>query len=111
MSKKIGENDLDFNVAYLLNGREEGPGRDSGGQAAFSVAHDFKNNFGLQGELSGQSLDDVQPRGIYALGAVTYQANRRLTFDAGVRFGLNPEAPRVGLFAGFTVGAADLHQK
>ena len=31
-------------------------------------------------------------------------ASRRLILDAGARFGLNPEAPRVGLFAGMTVG-------
>ena len=111
LSKKVGENDIDLNVAYLLNGREGERGWDSGGLAAFSVSHDFKNNFGLQGELSGQSLDEAQPRGIYALGALTYQVNRRLTFDAGLRFGLTPEAPRVGVVAGVTVGVANLYRK
>jgi hypothetical protein len=34
-----------------------------------------------------------------------------LIFDAGLRFGLNPDAPRVGVFTGLTVGLADLHEK
>ena len=104
LSKKLGETDVDFNVAYLLVGREDGPGWEQGGQAAVSVSHDFKNHFGFEAELSGQNLDDVQPRGLFALGALRYTAGPRLAFDAGARFGLNPEAPRVGLFAGMTVG-------
>lgn len=104
VSKKFGETDLDFNVAYLLVGREDAPGWERGGQAAVSLSHDFKNKFGLEAELSGQSRDDGQPRGLFALGAVHYNASRRLVFDAGARFGLNSEAPRVGLFTGMTVG-------
>ncbi|HEX8145740.1 MAG TPA: transporter [Pyrinomonadaceae bacterium] len=104
LSKKVGETDVDFNAAYLLAGEEGGPGREHGGQAAVSVSRDFKNHFGFEAELSGQSLDDVQPRGLYALGALHYTKGRRVVFDAGARFGLNPEAPRFGLFAGMTVG-------
>jgi hypothetical protein len=104
VSKKFGETDVDFNVAYLLVGREDGPGWEHGGQAAVSISRDFKNRFGLEAELSGQSLDDVQPRGLFALGAVHYKASGRLILDAGARFGLNTEAPRFGVFAGMTVG-------
>ena len=104
LSGKVGETDVDFNAAYLLVGREGAPGWGHGGQAALSVSRDFKNHFGVEAELSGQSLDDVQPRGLFALGAVRYTAGPRLVFDAGARFGLNPEAPRVGLFAGMSVG-------
>ncbi len=104
LSKKVGETDVDINAAYLLVGREDGPGREHGGQAAVSVSRDFKNHFGFEAELSGQSLDDVQPRGLFALGALRYTANPRLVFDAGARFGLNPQAPRFGLFAGMSVG-------
>lgn len=109
LSKKVGETDIDFNAAYLIVGREQASGWISGGQAALSIARDFKNNFGLMGELSWQSKDDTQPRGVYALGALTYQASKRLIFDAGMRFGLNSEAPRVGVFVGVTVGAADFY--
>ncbi|HEY0170585.1 MAG TPA: transporter [Pyrinomonadaceae bacterium] len=104
LSKKVGETDVDFNVAYLSVGREGEPGREHGGQGAVSVTRDFKNHFGFEAELSGQSHDDVQPRGLFALGALRYGAGRRVVFDAGARLGLNPEAPRVGLFAGLTVG-------
>ncbi|MBA2620551.1 MAG: transporter [Acidobacteria bacterium] len=112
LSKKLGENtDLDVNVAYLNVGREDSERRASGGLAAVSVSHEFENKFGFEAELSGNSLDDVQPKGVYALGALTYKVNKRLRFDAGVRFGLSNEAPRVGFFAGFTVGVADLFKK
>nr|MBA3806338.1 transporter [Acidobacteriota bacterium] len=89
LSKKLGETDLDFNVAYLLVGKEGEPGREHGGQGALSISRDFKNNFGFEAELSGQSHDDIQPRGVFALGALRYNASRRLSFDAGARFGLN----------------------
>ncbi len=111
VSKKVGQTDIDFNTALLVVGREGESGWETGGQAALSFAREFENNFGVQGEISGQSLDDVQPRGVFALGAVTYKANRRLVFDAGMRFGLNPAAPRVGVFAGVTVGLANLYGK
>jgi hypothetical protein len=104
LSKKVGKADVDFNAAYLLAGREDGPGWEHGGQGAVSVSRDFKNHYGFDAELSGQSLDDVQPRGIFALGALRYTKGRRVVFDAGARFGLNPEAPRFGVFAGMTVG-------
>ena len=104
LSKKFGKTDIDFNAAYLNVGRESSDRRASGGQAAFSVSRELQNDFGITGEISGQSEDDVQPRGIYGLGAVTYKVNKRLQFDTGLRFGLNPSAPRIGIFAGFTVG-------
>lgn len=105
LSKKLGEKtDLDINVAYLNIGREDSERRADGGLGAVSVSHEFKNKFGFEAELSGTSLDDAQPKGAYALGALTYKFNKRLRFDTGTRFGLSNEAPRVGFFAGFTVG-------
>ena len=112
LSKKLGENtDLDVNVAYLNVGREDSRRRADGGLAAVSLSHEFENKFGFEAELSGLSLDDVQPKGVYALGAVTYKFNKRLRFETGMRFGLSGEAPRVGIFAGFTVGVADLFKR
>jgi hypothetical protein len=111
LSKKIGETDIDFNGAYLIVGREGERGWVTGGQAALAVSREFENNFGFQAELSGQSKDDAQPPGLYALGALTYKANRRLVFDTGLRFGLSRDAPRVGVFAGMTVGVADLYHR
>lgn len=112
VSKKLGEKtDVDVNLAYLNVGREDGSRRADGVLAAISLAREFENKFGFEAELSGSSLDDVQPKGIYALGALTCKVNKRLRFDTGMRFGLSNEAPRVGFFAGFTVGVADLFKK
>ncbi|HEX8473149.1 MAG TPA: transporter [Pyrinomonadaceae bacterium] len=104
---KFGETNIDFNAAFLVQGREGESGWDHGGQAALAVSHQFQNNWGIIGEISGQSLDEAQPRGVYALGALTHQVNRRFIVDAGMRFGLNPSAPRIGVFAGMTVGVFD----
>lgn len=112
LSKKLGENtDLDINAAYLNVGREDSNRRADGGLGAVALSHEFENKFGFETELSGLSLDDVQPKGIYALGALTYKFNKRLRFDTGMRFGLTNDAPRVGFFAGFTVGAGNLFEK
>ncbi len=111
LSRKAGETDLDFNVAYLNVGREDSRRRASGGQAAFSVSREFGNDLGYVAELSGQSVDDQQPRGVYALGALTYRASQRVRFDAGMRFGLNPAAPRVGVFAGVSAGLGNLFKR
>jgi hypothetical protein len=111
LSKKFGETDMDFNAAYLIVGREHGSGWVTGGQAALALAREFENNFGYEAELSGQTKDNAQPVGLYALGALTYKVNRRLVLDSGMRFGLTHDAPRVGVFAGMTVGVADFYRK
>jgi hypothetical protein len=111
LSKGFGKAELEINAAYLNVGREDSDRRASGGQGAISFSYEFENNLGIEGELSGQSLDDVQPRGIFALGALTYKVGKRIRFDTGVRFGLNPEAPRVGVFAGVTIGVANIFGK
>jgi len=53
----------------------------------------------------------MQPGVMYGLGVVTYQLNRRMVFDSGLRFGLKPDAPRVGVVAGITLGIANLYKK
>jgi hypothetical protein len=112
LSKKLGEKtDLDINAAYLNVGRDDSERRADGGLAAISLSNEFENKFGFEAELSGNSLDDVQPKGVYALEALTYKVNKRLRFDTGLRLGLSNEAPRVGFFAGFTVGVANLFKK
>ncbi|MDT4954742.1 MAG: hypothetical protein QOJ02_2880 [Acidobacteriota bacterium] len=111
LSKKLGKTDVDFNAAYLIVGRERESGWVTGGQAALGLSREFENNFGFEAELSGQTKDDSQPVGLYALGALTYKVNRRLIFDSGMRFGLTHDAPRVGVFAGMTVGVADFYRK
>ena len=111
LSKKLGPVDMDLNGAALIVGREDSGGWIIGGQGALSFSTEFENGFGLEGELSGQTKDDVQPKGLFALGAMTYKVSRRFRLDAGMRFGLNPEVPHVGIFAGLTVGLGDLYRK
>jgi hypothetical protein len=109
VSKKMGETTFDFNAIYLLAGRTTDAGRASSAQAALAVSRNVTRRFGLQGELSGLTRNDSQAGDVFALGVATYQLNRRLVIDGGLRFGLTPEAPRVGAVAGLTVGLADIY--
>ena len=110
ISKKIGRTTVDFNATYLLAGRTTGSGHASSGQAALAASRNVTKRWGIQGEISGFSRNDSQSGAMFALCAVTYQVNRRLVFDGGARAGLTPEAPRVGVFAGMTVGVANLYR-
>jgi hypothetical protein len=111
LSKKLGHVDVDMNGALLIVGRENAGGWITGGQGALSFSGEFNNGIGLEGELSGQTKDGVQPKGLFALGSVTYKVSRRFRLDTGMRFGLNPEAPRVGVFAGLTVGVGNFYRR
>jgi hypothetical protein len=111
VSKKLGGFNVDFNAAYLNVGRKDSARRADGGLGALSFSHKFGSHFGVAVELAGQSLEYTLPRGLYPLGAVTYKVNRRLRFDAGLRFGVGAEAPRVSVLAGLTVGVARLYGK
>ena len=111
ISKKLGETTVDFNVIYLLAGRTTRSGHASSGQAAIAASRNVSKRFGVQGEISGFSRNDAQPGATFGLGVVTFQVNRRLVFDAGVRTGLTHGAPHVGAVAGLTVGVSDLYRK
>jgi hypothetical protein len=111
VSKKIGRTTVDFNAIYLLAGRMTNNGHASSGQAALAASCDLTKRWGIQGEISGFSRNDSQPGALFALGAVTYQVNRRLILDSGVRFGLTAGAPRAGAFVGMTVGIADFYKQ
>ncbi len=110
-SKKIDKTTIDFNAIYLLAGRTSSNGRASSGQVAFAVTQAITKNFGLQGEVSGFSRNDEQSGAMFALGVATYQVGKRVSFDAGARFGLTKDAPRFGIVAGITVGVADIYKK
>jgi hypothetical protein len=109
-SKKMGETDLDFNLGLLVNGRETSHGHVAGAQVALGFSRDTRIGFGVQGEISAQSIDTDQPRGIFALGGLNFQFSRRFILDFGMRCGLNPSAPRFGVFFGITLGVANLYR-
>jgi hypothetical protein len=110
VSKKIGGATVDFNASCLLAGRATGGGHGASGQGALAASHDLTRRVGIQAEISGSSRNDAQPGLMSVLGAVTYQLNRRFVLDSGVRFGLSHDAARCGLFAGITMGIADLYR-
>jgi hypothetical protein len=111
ISKKFGGTTVDFNAIYLLAGRTSDNGHASSGQAALAASRNVTKRFGIQGEISGFSRNDEQSGAMFVLGAVTYQVNRRLVLDSGMRFGLSHDAPRAGFFAGMTVGLANLYRR
>lgn len=111
VSKKFGQTTVDFNAIYLLAGRTTENGFASSGQAALAASRNLTKRFGVQGEISGSSRNDAQAGAMFGLGVVTYQINRRLVFDSGLRVGLTSNAPRVGVVAGVTVGVAGLYRK
>jgi len=47
----------------------------------------------------------------YKINPLSGKGKPLLILDGGVRFGLNPEAPRVGVFAGLTLGIANVFKK
>lgn len=111
LHRAVGKTDFIFNAAYLNNGRENADGRESGAQTVFTVERELTKKFDLVGEIYGNTIAERQPRGIYLLGALIYKANERLYFDVGVRPGFGRAAPRVGVFAGVTVGVGDLYKR
>jgi hypothetical protein len=108
--------DGDHTSVYLLNTCERTapiafPTISSRGLGAVALSYKFGSHFGVAAELAGQGLEYTLPRGLYPLGAITYMINRRLRFDAGLRFGVGAEAPRISVVAGLTIGVADLYGK
>ncbi|HEY8188582.1 MAG TPA: transporter [Pyrinomonadaceae bacterium] len=110
VSKKMGGTTVDFNADFLFSGRTTDNGHALSGQGALAASRNVTRRVGIQGELSGSSRNDAQPGAMLALGAVTYQINRRLVLDSGLRVGLTHDAPRTGLFGGLTFGIGDLYK-
>ncbi len=99
-SKKVGNFDIDFNSGLLINGRQEEKGFVTGGQFAFGVSRDLTEKVNFQAEVFGQSKDSDEPQGLFAAGVFTYQLNKRVSFNTGLKFGLTPASPRFGLTFG-----------
>lgn len=110
-NRSLGKTDFVVNFSYLNVGRDDSRRRASGAQAIFTVQRELPKSFGVIGEVYGQSVDDEGPRGLYVLTALTYRVNRRLRLDVGARPGFGRDVPRVGVFAGLTVGVADFYRR
>lgn len=109
VSKEVRETDIDINASLLLNGIQTQRGYDKGAQLAIGFTRNFNRGIGFQWELSGQTIDADEPKGVFALWALTWQPNVRLQFDLGMRYGLTPAAPRYGIFVGINFAAANLY--
>lgn len=109
ISKQIGKTDVDFNASLLLNGIEDKRGYDKGVQLALGFTRSLKRGFGLQWEVEGETLDADEPKGAFALWSLTWQSNAQIQFDAGMRYGLTPNAPRFGVFVGINFAVANLY--
>jgi len=111
LSKRVHTTDVDFNASLLVNGRADSSGWDKGYQLSLGLARELGHGFALQGDLFGETLDTDQPRGMFVQGGLAYQPTNRLSFDLGVRTGLNPGAPRIGLSAGISLDLANLYRR
>jgi hypothetical protein len=111
LSKNIGKVTVDFNFSSLLAGRTSNNGHATSAQLALAASRVLTKRWGIQGEISGFGRNDEQPGALFLLAAATYQVNRRLVLDGGARTGLSHDAPAVGVFAGLTVGVADLYRR
>ncbi|MEP6849124.1 MAG: transporter [Acidobacteriota bacterium] len=111
VSKTSGKTTVDFNAIYLLAGNTSDRHHSSSGQAALAITENITKRFGVQGEISGASRNDKQIGAVFGLGVATYQLNKRMVFDTGLRFGLTPFAPKVGAVVGVTFGIANLYKK
>lgn len=108
-SKQIGKTDVDFNASLLLNGIAEQKGYDKGVQLSLGFTRSLRRGFGLQWEVVGETLDADEPKGAFALWSLTWQPNARIQFDVGMRYGLTPNAPRFGVFAGINFAVTNLY--
>ncbi len=111
LNRTFGKTDYVFNAAYLNNGRTDSGKRDSGAQTVFTVERELSKKFDIIGEIYGNTIEESQPRGVYLLGALVYKVSKRLYFDIGLRPGFGRDAPKIGVFAGLTVGVANLYRK
>lgn len=106
-NRTYGKNDFIVNVSYLNVGRAQSDKRASGAQVILRYDRELTKKFGVITEYFGNTVDEDQPRGLYILGALTYQPNKRLRFDVGARPGFGRNAPNFNFFFGLSFGAAD----
>lgn len=110
-SKKVGKFDIDFNSGLLVVGKQSEKGSVTGGQFAFGVSRDLTEKVNFQAEIFGESKDADEPQGLFTAGIFTYQLNKKASFNAGLKFGLTPASPRLGITFGFAFQIAKLFKK
>ena len=94
---------------WKLNGSAigSGCGKSNGcsvhGQVALGVSDDLTRGTTLATEFFGQSDSVSAPAGVYAFVGASHRLGQHAALNGGLRFGLTPAAPTVGVTLGLTV--------
>lgn len=101
-SHYIAGHSIDLNLNYTALGEAQADqARQQWGWAA-TVTRVINDRWGASVELSGVARTGTQPSD-QLLVAMSYQNDRRVSWDAGVSVGLNTPAPKHAVFAGVSV--------
>lgn len=112
ISKDLGKHHVDFNVQPAWWGRPHAAGYDTNWTLAGAWSHPIRGNWGIGGELSGYTRQDVSTPGeLQTILNATYTARPRLVLDFGVINRIYGNVPRAMFEAGFTYSLADLYRR
>jgi hypothetical protein len=103
-SKDVGRFHADANALVTWLGRPGAAGRDRQPAATLSVSRTLDDRWSVTGEVYSIGATPQNPLIVSNLWAVGYKASARLVLDGGVDVGVSHGAPKLSLFAGFTVG-------
>ena len=85
-------------------GRPGTAGSDRQPAATLSVSRTLNDRWSVTGEVYSIGATPQNPLIVSNLWAVGYKRTARLVLDGGVDVGVSHGAPKLSLFAGFTVG-------
>lgn len=103
----LASNTIDLNVNYTeLGDALPGEARQQWGWAT-TWSRPLNDIWGIAAELSGYTRQGTQSSSQF-LGAVSYNMNRRVVWDAGFSAGISPAAPTWSVFAGVSILAGKL---
>ena len=106
-STELSGNTIDLNVSYTeLGDAQPGEARQQWGWAT-GWSRPLNDIWGIAAELSGTTRQGAESSRQF-LGAVSYNMNRRVVWDAGFTVGLTPAAPTWSVFAGVSILAGKL---
>lgn len=105
-SRDIGPNHLDVNVlqTWLGHPRDDGGGTVNQPAGTVSLSHGINDTWSVGGEIYGIGRTALNPRILSNLWYVAYKVSKSLVLDCGMDIGLNHDAQKYTIFAGFTMG-------
>ena len=106
-STELSGDTIDLNLNLTVLGEAQvGEERQQWGWAT-TWSRPLNDTWGVAAELSGTLRQGAETSNQF-LGAVSYNMNRRVVWDAGFTAGISPAAPKWGAFVGVSVLAAKL---